>query len=291
MRNMKRRQFVGLAAAATASRGLSPALAAAPIPKKFPIGVCDWTLKLGSNPAALKLAAKIGIDGVMVDFGRPATPDAETIALLDPAHRKKYLATAGKDGNAVISSLALGVLNGIPYKSDPRAERWVQESVAIAKELGQSTVLLAFFGKGDLRDDSAGIDETVARLKRLMPAAEKAGIVYGIESWLKADILIDILDRVGSPNLQVYYDLGNMHKVGADIYAEIKQLGRERICEVHAKDYADLYGKGTIDFPRAKAALESIGYDRWIVMEGVKMPLGVEESMRYDLKYLRGVFG
>ncbi|CAN5133617.1 sugar phosphate isomerase/epimerase [soil metagenome] len=287
---MHRRHFLRLAAAAGSVSAVAPAVAA-PVPARFPIGVCDWTIGRTADPEALAVAGRIGIDGVQVDFGRPADPEeGESLPLLNPAHQTKYLERAGKAGNAAISSLALGVLNEIPYKSDPRAERWVLESVEVAKAMGQEIVLLAFFGAGDLREDPAGIDETVARLERLAPVAEKAGIVYGIESWLKADVLIGILDRVGSPNVQVYYDLGNMHKVGADIYAEIAQLGRDRICEIHAKDYDDLYGKGSIDFPRAKAALDAIGYDGWIVMEGTEMPLGVEESNRYDLEYLRNVF-
>jgi len=51
-----------------------------------------------------------------------------------------------------------------------------------------------------------------------------------------------------------------------------------------------LYGKGSIDFEEVRLAMDDIGYRGWIVMEGVKMPLGVEESCRYDAQYLRGIF-
>ena len=127
-------------------------------------------------------------------------------------------------------------------------------------------------------------------MKKLMVKAEAAGVTYGIESWLAADELIEILDAVGSKNLKVYYDVGNMHKVKENIYGAIPKLGLDRICEVHAKDYDDLYGKGSIDFLRLRNVLDGIGYHGWIVMEGVKMPLGVEESNRYDGEYLRKVF-
>jgi sugar phosphate isomerase/epimerase len=60
--------------------------------------------------------------------------------------------------------------------------------------------------------------------------------------------------------------------------------------EVHAKDTKDLYGKGSMDFPAVRKALEDIGYKGWFVLEGTKMPLGVEESVRYDTDYLRSVF-
>jgi len=87
----------------------------------------------------------------------------------------------------------------------------------------------------------------------------------------------------------VYYDVANSHKAGYDIYKEIRQLG-QNICEFHAKDYDDLYGKGSIDFEEVRRAMDDIGYRGWLVMEGTKMPLGVEESCRYDAEYLRSIF-
>ena len=66
-------------------------------------------------------------------------------------------------------------------------------------------------------------------------------------------------------------------------------LGK-RICQFHAKDYDDLYGKGSIDFKRVREAMDDAGYRGWFVMEGTKMPKGVEESCRYDAEYLRTLF-
>jgi sugar phosphate isomerase/epimerase len=100
---------------------------------------------------------------------------------------------------------------------------------------------------------------------------------------------MQIIDAVGSPAVRVYYDVGNSHKAGYDIYQEIRQLGAH-ICEFHAKDYDDLYGKGSIAFPEVREAMDDIGYRGWLVMEGTQMPLGVEESCRYDAEYLRKIF-
>ena len=83
--------------------------------------------------------------------------------------------------------------------------------------------------------------------------------------------------------------MANSNKAGYDIYEEIRLLGK-KICEFHAKDYDDLYGKGTIAFEEVRKAMDDINYRGWIVMEGTKMPLGLEDSVRYDVEYLRGVF-
>lgn len=284
---LSRRAFVkgslGVLGVAALSRAIAAAKAAG-----FQIFACDWTLRQTSNPASFALAARIGLDGVQVDFGRPAE-GAKTLPLLDPAHQDKILAAAAEQ-RVAIASLALGVLNGVPYKSDPLAEQWVLDSVRVLERMKQRVALLAFFSKGDLVDDEPGIAETIRRLKKLAPRAEAAGVVYGIESWLKAPVLERILDAVNSPSIKVYYDVGNMQKVGEDVGAAIRRLGRERICEIHLKDYDDLYGKGSMDFPAVRRALDAIGYRGWLGIEGIKIPLGVEPSIRYDLEYLRPIF-
>ena len=106
---------------------------------------------------------------------------------------------------------------------------------------------------------------------------------------LSAEEHLAIIERVGSLAIKVYYDVGNSDKAGYDIYQEIRQLGGH-ICQFHAKDFDNLYGKGTIAFEEVRKAMDDIGYRGWLVMEGKQMPLGVEESCRYDCEYLRKVF-
>lgn len=253
-------------------------------PAGFKIGVCDWTIRKMTDPVSLEVARRIGLDGVQVDFGR----GEDDLPLFDPKLQEKFVEAQQEHGTE-IASLALGVLNGVPYKNDPRAERWVPQAIDVAEAMGVSVILLAFFGEGDLRNDRRGVDAVVQRLKQVAPKAEKAGVTLGIESWLSAGQHMDIIERVGSPAVKVYYDVANSDKAGYDIYSEIRRLGK-LICEFHAKDYDDLYGKGSIDFERVRDAMDDIGYRGWFVMEGTKMALGVEESCRYDGEYLRGIF-
>jgi len=253
-------------------------------PTGFKIGVCDWTIGKRADPASFELARKIGLDGVQVDFGR----GDKDLPLFDPTLQRRILREA-KTQQMEIASLAMGVLNNVPYKSDPRAERWVEKGIDVAKAMRTDLILLAFFGNGDLQNDEPGTNEVIRRLRKAARKAEKVGVTLAIESWLNAEQHVDIITKVGSPALKVYYDVGNSHKQGYDIYTEIRRLGRF-VCQVHAKDYDDLYGKGSIDFPKVRAAMDHSGYRGWIVMEGTKMPLGVEESCRYDTEYLRTIF-
>lgn len=254
----------------------------------FRLFACDWTLQKTCNPDAFALAARVGLDGVQVDFGR-LKEGVTTLPLFDPAQQERILAASAQHGVA-IASLALGVLNHVAYKSEASAEQWVLDSVRVMQRMQIRLALLAFFSNGDLVGDAAGVTATIQRLKKFAPRAEAAGLVYGIESWLKAPELERILDAVNSPAIKVYYDVGNMQKVGEDIGSAIRRLGRERICEVHLKDYDDLYGKGSMNFPQVRAALDACGYRGWVGIEGIKTPLGVEESIRYNVNYLRPLF-
>ena len=276
------------AAGALAFVGPARPVAAEAMGAGFRIFACDWTLQKRCSPDAFEIAARIGLDGVQVDFGKPAAA-AATPPLLAVAQQEKILAASAQHGVA-ISSLAMGVLNDVAYKSDAATEQWVVDSIAVMQRLKTRVALLAFFGRGDLVGDPAGVAEVIRRLKKFAPRAEAAGLTYGIESWLKVPELERMLDAIRSPAIKVYYDVGNMQKVGEDVGAAIRRLGRERICEVHFKDYDDLYGQGSMNFPEVRRALDAIGYRGWAGIEGIKTPLGVEPSIRHDLDYLRPLF-
>jgi sugar phosphate isomerase/epimerase len=161
----------------------------------------------------------------------------------------------------------------------------VADSIEVSRAFGTHVVLLAFFGKGDLKNDTRGTDIVTQRLKEIAPKAEKAGVVLGVESWLSAEEHLAILDKVGSQAVQVYYDMGNSHKMGYDIYKEICFLGGH-ICEFHAKDYDGLFGKGTINFPGVRRAMDDIRYQGWMHIEsGVS-----EDDIAHNGRYLRGIF-
>jgi len=274
----------GLALSDSCQRGAVEKPAAKSLGKGFKIGVCDWTIGKRTNPESLALAKSIGLDGVQVDLGSAE----DNLPLFDRGLQEKFL-EAAQESNVEIGSLAMGVLNNVPYKSKPKAEDWVIDSIGVCNALGCKVLLMAFFGKGDLRNDSKGIDVVVERLKGAAEEAEEKEIILGVESQLSAEQHIDIIERVGSPAVQVYYDVGNSHSNGYDIYKEIRYLGKH-ICEFHAKDNDALYGKGSIDFPKVRRAMDDAGFRGWIHMEGTKMPFGVLESCRYDGEYLRKIF-
>ncbi len=272
----------------TAGLSLAPDLAplfASPETRRFKIGACDWSIGKMDDPTAFALAQQIGLDGVQVSMGTVAN----NMHLRQPEIQRQFKEAAHSAGLEV-ASLAIGELNNIPYKSDPRTIQWVHDCVDVCQGLGVRVVLLAFFGNDDLRDDKAGVDEVVRRLKAVAPRAEKAGVFLGIESWLNADQHLEIIARVGSPAVRVYYDLCNSNDRGYDIYKEIRQLGKH-ICEFHAKENGSLLGQGKIDFKKARVAMDEIGYTGWIQIEGAVPPgKPILESYQANCKFMRSIF-
>ena len=255
-------------------------------PRRFRIGACDWSLGKRGSTDAFTVARQLGLDGVQVSMG---SVDND-LQLRRPEVQRAYREASAATG-VQIGGIALDVMNQVAYKSDPRTEQWVSDTVDVAHALGVRVILLAFFEKGDLRDDPAGQAEVVRRLKAVAPKAERNGVVLGIESWLNAADLMRILDAVNSPSVRVYYDLANSTQMGYDILAEIRRLGRERICEFHAKENGSLLGQGRIDFPAVRKALDDIDYTGWLQIEGA-VPKGAQiiESQEQNVRFMRTHF-
>lgn len=267
--------------------GFTSAFAGTP-KNRIRIGACDWSIGNDSDIAAFGMAKQIGLEGLMVNMGSTAN----NLHLRNRDLQEKYKEESLRTG-IKISSLALGEFNNVPYKSDPRTIEWIWDSVDTASNLNAKLILLAFFSKNDLRNDDAGKKEVIRRLKLVAPKAEKLGVILGIESYLSAAEQMDIIEKVGSKNIKVYYDFRNSADAGYDVVKEIKWLGKEIICELHMKENGPLLGQGTLDWKKIAETLMEMDYqgNGWMQIEG-SLPdnTDIVESYRHNLKYLKKIF-
>jgi L-ribulose-5-phosphate 3-epimerase len=278
---LNRREFIAIGVGASVGLAVSdfPAYAAK-AGVKFKVGVTDWNLKQDGKVESVDLAKKLGFDGVQVSIGR----GTDQLPLSDPALQKAYLDESNRVGLKV-ESLCLDVLHRNYLKSDPLGQRWVADSIPIASAMGVRVVLLPFFGKGALETE-AEMDKVGDALKEVAPAAQKAGVILGIEDTISARNNVRIMERTQSPAVLTYYDVGNSNKGGFDVVEEIRWLGAARICEVHLKDNPHYLGEGTINFKAVIDALADIGFDGWAQLE-TESPVSVEADLQRNLKFIR----
>jgi len=118
----------------------------------------------------------------------------------------------------------------------------------------------------------AAYDNALAALRELAPVAEETGVTIGVENvWNKFLLspleMRDFLDKIGSPRVGCYFDVGNVLIMG---YPEqwIRILGK-RIAAIHFKDFETEVGTlegfgdllaGDVNFKAVIAALRDIGY-------------------------------
>jgi L-ribulose-5-phosphate 3-epimerase len=278
MRMFTRRDFIGISASALATSGFPAFAARAGV--KFKVGVTDWNLKQEGKVESIALAKKLGFDGVQVSIGKAT----DKLPLSDPGLQKAFLDESNRVGLKV-ESLCLDILHRNYLKSDPLGQRWVADSIPIARAMGVRVVLLPFFGKGAL-ETVAEMDKVGDALQEVAPAAQKAGVILGLEDTISARDNLRIMDRAKSPAVLTYYDVGNSTTGGFDVVEEIRWLGGARICEVHLKDNPHYLGEGKINFRAVIDALADVGFDGWTQLE-TDCPTSVEADMPRNLKFIR----
>jgi L-ribulose-5-phosphate 3-epimerase len=285
--SLSRRHFVriGLQAGALLTPA-ARALAKMPAAVRFRVGVPDWNLKLEAKIEAIALARKLGFDGVQISLGHDGvTTAADHLPLANPKTQQAYLAEAKRAG-IPITSVCLEILHHNYLKHDPLGQHWVAEAIPAAKALGVRVILLPFFGNGALTTP-AEMDFTGDALREIAPAAEKLGIILGLEDTISAKDNVRIMERSKSPAVLTYYDVGNSTRNGFDVLSEIKWLGRDRICEVHLKDNPHYLGQGTVDFGKVVRLLHEIGFSGWTQLECDAPSGNVEADMTKNLAFIR----
>jgi L-ribulose-5-phosphate 3-epimerase len=139
-------------------------------------------------------------------------------------------------------------------------------------------------------------DTSRAAVRKLIPAAEKAGVVIALENvwnnlWVKPAIFQNFVASFDSPWVQAYFDIGN-HVKYAPAQEWIRVLGK-LIVKCHVKDFKlkpDGHGgkfcdirDGSVDWQAVRAQLEAIGYSGWMTIEGSGALSLEQKNRRLDL--------
>ncbi|MBI5083289.1 MAG: sugar phosphate isomerase/epimerase [Acidobacteria bacterium] len=253
---------------------------------KLRIGVTDWNLRLSGKIEAVELAARLGFQGVEVSLGR--TPVDGKLHLDNAELQQQYLAAAKKQKIA-LAGTCLDILHVNCGKNDKLALKWIADGIPITKKLKARVMLMPFFGPCALAT-AADFDYVGDALRELGQEAEKAGVLLGLENTISARDNVRIMERSRSKAVQVYYDVGNSTRAGHDILAEIPWLGASRICQFHLKDQGYM-GEGKIDFPEVMKRIMDLGFTGFANLETGSPSKSIENDMKRNLNFVRGLIG
>ena len=226
--------------------------------------------------AGRKLAEKTGtrIHSVLrgwMQFNGSAEQVDESIAKVETALRaaKAY----GADAALVVPCRIGGMKMPQPWEFDIAFDSGTGHLSRVAK--GDNSPYADYIKAHDHATDASR-----EALKRLIPVAEKTGIVIGIENvwnnlWVKPAIFKHFVASLGSKWVQAYFDIGN-HVKYAPPTEWIRTLG-SLIVKCHVKDFRlnpDARGgkfvdirDGSVDWPAVRRALDDVGYGGWMTVE------------------------
>jgi L-ribulose-5-phosphate 3-epimerase len=246
------------------------------------IGIMDLVLRKAGKPEALSLAKQLGLEAVQVTIGKSS--EGKPLPLEDPGIQKAYRDSA-KRTQIPIDSTYLDMLHQSCLKNDPAAREWVAKGIEITKKLNAGILMTVFFGKCAVPSRQE-LDYVIDKFRDLVTEAERANIIIGFENTLSGEDNRYAVDRISSKAFKVWYDVGNSTFNGYDVPAEIRMLGRDRICQFHFKDKGYL-GEGKVQFIPILQAIRDIQYSGYANLETVSPSGSVMEDAKRNLDYLR----
>lgn len=270
---VSRRQFLGTSAALASGAVAGPARAAAdPAYRIRNHGIRHTVMGWCFNPMdTLELArhAKaIGLEGI------------------EGIDRKYY-------GEVKKLGLDISLVSSHGFAEGPCDPRFFDQSVAklaegieVAKEVGSKKVITFTGMRFDRMDEEKAAADCIAAWKKVLPQAEAAGITLCLEHLNSrdsshpmkghpgyfgddVDFCVDLVKKVGSPNLKLLFDVYHVSIMNGDIIRRLRQHA-DSIGHVHTAGNpgrGELDDTQEIDYPAVMRALTTIGYHDFVAHE------------------------
>ncbi|MEN9667496.1 MAG: Hydroxypyruvate isomerase [Planctomycetota bacterium] len=160
------------------------------------------------------------------------------------------------------------------------------EGIEVAKEVGSKKVITFTGMRFDGMDEEQGAADCIAAWKKVLPQAEAAGITLCLEHLNSrdsshpmkghpgyfgddVDFCVDLVTKVGSPNLKVLFDVYHVSIMNGDIIRRLRQHA-DSIGHIHTAGNpgrGELDDTQEIDYPAVMRALSSVGYHDFVAHE------------------------
>ena len=262
---------------------------------RYKVALCDWMILKRQKLGAFQLTKDIGADGVEVDMGSLSTNETFASAITkDAALRQQFLDKA-RELNLEIPSLAMSGFYAQSFAERPTVPRMVQDCIDTMVAMKVKIAFLPLGVRGDLVKHPELRPAIVTRLKAIAPLAEKAGVIIGLETSLPAAEEIKLLDEIGSPAIKCYFNFSNALGAGRNVPDELRIIGKERLCQIHATDEDGVWLQNDpkVDMPKVKQTLDEMGWSGWLVIErsrDARDSRNVKKNFGANTAYLKLVF-
>ncbi|WP_300933415.1 TIM barrel protein [uncultured Duncaniella sp.] len=262
---------------------------------RYKVAACDWMMLKRQKLGSFKLMHELGGDGVEMDMGGLGVRDTFDNKFHHRHFRKLFRETADSLG-VLVPSVAMSGFYGQSFLTHHNYKALVEDCLSTMRVMDSKVAYLPLGGiKEDWTKPGQARDELVKRLHVAGVMAEADGLVIGIRTPLDAKENIRLLKEIDSPGIKIYYSFQTALDNHRDIISELKTLGKDRICQIHASntDGVTLDRDTALDMPKIKETLDKMGWSGWLVVErsrDAKEVRNVKKNFGTNIRYLKKVF-
>lgn len=262
--------------------------------QRYQIGVCDWMVLKRQKLGEFKLAKELGCDGIEMDMGGLGNRNSFDNKMRDPKMVRLFKHTADSFGIKV----GAVAMSGFYGQSFAKKESWrwlIQDCLNTMDAMGAKVAFLPLGGCGNNWTDSLQLRlQIVWRLHEIGEMAKARGMVIGIDTPLDAEGNIKLLDDINSDGIKIFYKFQTAIENKRNIAKEIKTLGKDRICAIHASntDGVWLRNDKAVKMKKIKKALDKAGWSGWLFVErsrDVNQVRNVKKNYGENVKYLKEI--
>ncbi|TDQ42588.1 sugar phosphate isomerase/epimerase family protein [Aureibacillus halotolerans] len=179
------------------------------------------------------------------------------------------------------------------------AKQRVRRMIDAAYELGSDTVLVVPGIVDETTSYDVVYDRSIEALQELGTYATSAGVTIGVENVPNRFLLsplewVSYIDHIGSENVGMYLDIGNVRQNGfPEQWIDVLE---HRIVGVHVKDYTAAAGPtlplltGDIAWDRVAASLKWEKFSGWISVELPPTKLYPKLLLKHHVSAMQRIF-